>query len=1094
MSLLTWDNYFRKYVNRRESSLISPKVIPVDEFELSKASVLHYLPVSGVDKGPSYNDPVFRGVQRLVYSWYVDGLVKTEGSPKIVSAVYQSDIRRYHLDNKRIKRVFDISSAMRDVESPLVVNYCYIERKYKYLPSPRREWNMLVNKLATVVSSMDTVYRASQVSHQYLMVELPKMLPGYQDFIKINKLENLTYIEKFNDIGSYLILNIFNMLREKEERRDEFSVLSQRCLDKINIVFIDSGYFTILNLGLLKSWCKSSDNPKGKNPIIMQRYLLRMLLTMMRVRDGEGEELVEAGRETDEDDSYADIATAIREEQDADTDTSMPEIELPEVDESDDSDEIKDTSPDSSRDDIADDKSSSDDEDRSFSNSNDKSFTRDEETDDIIYHDTIMTPDEERELKLLEDSLKESSAIIDKVKSKKDKVRSTGVDYRDIEDAELSPSESNMLILDNLIDQHLLTPSEYAKNQVLAEKYKSIRIADTTMEEYIDIPREATQVEEKVVPDIETVADKDMLKSTLIDFDAHYVDEVMDRDTASMVVNLQKAGIMITDYRTKERESSAGRFVDYEVDITPIKGRRTSWKFTLPKIEKDGTYMSNGSWYRLRRQKTDVPIRKVASDKVALTSAYGKVFVKRSEQARYNYRKWLADYIRAASLDQSNSRVTETRTANVFDSSIRTPYLYSTLAKEFRTFTANGIFFYLDYHKRQSRFKLDDASLSSIESKDEYTLCGVDKNKHFVVVDYRNKLYSFVDGKYIPLPAIEDIVGLDRTKAKLEMIDIQVMGLDIPLALILAYQLGWSELLRLLDITYEVSEDTRIRPTSDQIAIQFRDKKYFFSRDDDKATFILNGFNAYKNEIKLFDAFHFDNKAIYFNLIDTKHPGRSSRTLKEVDLLFNLFIDPITLRILQDLKLPTTFRGLLFKAAEMLLTDDHPDEVDASQQRIRSYERIPALVYTELAKTVRKYYYAANRGNVNLSINPTHVLMTFLNDPANVAVKSLSPFQEMRLQEAATYTGIGGRSKETMVKRTRKFDKNDIGVISEASTDSGDAGVSIYTTANPQFTNVYGISKTTQDNINPDTYSTVSKMSSVFNLMPCIEKDDELLV
>ena len=44
-----------------------------------------------------------------------------------------------------------------------------------------------------------------------------------------------------------------------------------------------------------------------------------------------------------------------------------------------------------------------------------------------------------------------------------------------------------------------------------------------------------------------------------------------------------------------------------------------------------------------------------------------------------------------------------------------------------------------------------------------------------------------------------------------------------------------------------------------------------------------------------------------------------------------------------------------------------------------------------------------------------------------------------------------------MVKRTRQHHKNAVGIVSEATKDSSDAGISTYLSANPKFTNLYGI-------------------------------------
>ena len=121
-SLLPWDTYFRKYVNRRDASLVAPRIFPIEEFKLSKGSVLHYLPATFTDTGPSIDDPIFSGVTRNISSYYVDKLATIEGNPRVLTVAINSEIRKYHTENRKIRRVFDLAVGLRDVESPLIIN------------------------------------------------------------------------------------------------------------------------------------------------------------------------------------------------------------------------------------------------------------------------------------------------------------------------------------------------------------------------------------------------------------------------------------------------------------------------------------------------------------------------------------------------------------------------------------------------------------------------------------------------------------------------------------------------------------------------------------------------------------------------------------------------------------------------------------------------------------------------------------------------------------------------------------------------------------------------------------------------------------
>ena len=1100
--LLQYDQFYRKYANRREANLIVPRIFPLEELTIPKDSVIHYLPSTFSDVGPSQQDPLFKGVTRIMNSYYIEDLATKEGNPRTVNTVYQAEIRRYHTENKRIRRAFTLDTVLKDPESPLIVNYCYMERKIKYMVNPKMSWYKENNRLYTVVKTMGDIYKENQNRHQFIYLENPNSIPNLPAFMSINNNETIAVINKFNSFSKIVVLHLVNLILDAGAR-NAFAELPKRALKQINIVFFDSGYFSIINLGNIVEWTKSVDNPNGKNPKVMRGYILRFLLSLMKVRSEDIEELIERGEEVNNSNKtdseifkhHVSDPSEVLEKEEGISDKDTKKIDT-HIEEDTDDDDYTETEIKKHKVDInttLQDKSLTDNKD--LADSIDVSIKFDSKQDKFVYDSNILTEKEQRELDLLESQLNDELSIVKEIKERTEEVVPVRESTIYVE-SDLSPDEAIQEQLDDLIEAGNISPNDYRKFQELAESYKKIPSPNNqgTLESYIDIIEEDTKVDPVPIDNddqIKDISDENMLESRLIDFDKNYTTKLLQRDIASMVVNIQRGGVLVTNYKTEETEDSSGTFTNYEVSIQPIKGKKSTLKFKLPKITEEGTYTSNGIEYRLRRQKTDLPIRKISSIRVALTSSYGKVFVERSEKKAFNYSKWLCNNIRAASLDKDNTRIVDSRTGNVFDPEIKgLPYLYTTLAKEFRTFTANNIFFYLDYHKRIKR--LGGEAVLLAEKNGEYIACGLvpnDNKQDLLLMDKHNDLYSYNNGVYTKLDSVEDICGLDPDKAPIPICEIGIMGRTIPVGIVLAYKLGFSQLLRLLGVEYTIITDYRgHKVSSDEYAITFKDSKYVFKKKDRLASLILYGFNDFKNEIREFNQRYFEGKDVYFNILDDKRIA--DRYLKEIDLLFNMFVDPITLRILKDMQMPTTFRGLLFKSVEMLMTDDHPDEVSAYEQRIRGYERMSSLVYTEMVRAIRAHNNKSVKHLSSITINPQDILLKFLNDPANVPVNGLNPFQNIRQIESVTYTGLGGRSKDTMVKRTRKFHRGDIGVISEASVDSGDVGINMYLTANPQITNYYGITKPLTSEVEAGNVNASAMLSTVANTMPCLDRDD----
>ncbi|MGZ7222883.1 hypothetical protein ACXWPH_09800, partial [Streptococcus pyogenes] len=76
---------------------------------------------------------------------------------------------------------------------------------------------------------------------------------------------------------------------------------------------------------------------------------------------------------------------------------------------------------------------------------------------------------------------------------------------------------------------------------------------------------------------------------------------------------------------------------------------------------------------------------------------------------------------------------------------------------------------------------------------------------------------------------------------------------------------------------------------------------------------------------------HFDEPGVYFNCIESL--GLNARYMRELTLLDTYFVDPITERVLKKLGEPTTYRELVLRSCELLLTDQHKKPGDNSEQR-----------------------------------------------------------------------------------------------------------------------------------------------------------------
>lgn len=1062
--------FHRDQTNRLYTHLAKPRLIYANTFQLPREATLHYLGNGPHDPGPPSSYPLFREIKKVIQVQHVLETSTHLGNPTLLSTSVEESIRAYHNRNRRYKRVYNAKVGTREATALYLVNYSNIERRYRYLGNQHRVgfyWHH--NLLNTIVKEMNRVLRES-LTQQFLFIDLPKSLPGPNWLKKISggTITDKEYETLGKHFGLFLIWQMWVWLGP--DRKDSIlALLDEKYLNRVYFVLEDSGVYTVCNLGDLNGFRKADGNNKGADPKYLRLKWLQLCLMLTKVRNKSIEE-IESDYEKDLEQSLNDEAS---EPDLADDQTEAPVEET----------------------DYQDIQTLAEAEERpvlEVKKLGKEGSTKIErvELDDITDTMTVVDIGKEEELneqlaheeRLLNEQLEEQLKVLETLNQREEEVIEAGKPKAKSM-VQLSPEGAVQDLLDRLAEEGNLSASEYKRYQSLSKRYQELEVKGVKLVDYVKRQAGDTEVKRTVFKDQATVTDKNMLSSSLKDWSSKYIRESLDKDVARMVLNVQQAGICITDYQVERTEDAMGEFDHYSIKINPVVGSPSTLRFKLPAVSEEGVIKSSGIQYRLRIQKGDIPIRKVNSKRVALTSYYGKVFVDRSEKKTANFGKWLCNNIRAAGLDKDNPSILETRTANVFNHEYRLPYLYTTLAKEFRSVTTASHYFYFDYLKREAKF--GEAAIR-LEENGKYVVFGMNKKKQFLFIDDRDVVYVY-DGQMTPLGDFVKLIGMQWNKAPLECAEVSVMGKVIPVGIALGYEMGLSQLLSLLNVRYRRVPDgkpSQVDPT--EYAVRFADETLYFSRYDRLASLIMAGFVSLQKQIKEYPISLFDRQDVYLNILE--HLKITIRYLNELNLMNQMFVDPITLELLRQMKEPETFRGLLIRACELLLRDDHPREVAGSQMRYKGYERLAGAVYTEVVRAIRQHNARGAKGNYPIELNPQSVWLGIAKDPALTIVEGLNPVQNLKGYEAVTFGGTGGRSSTTMVERTRGFDPDDLGVMSEATVDSGNVGINAYLCPDPQLTSIYGLSEKMK--IDPAKPNVARLFSTSSLLSVGAEKDD----
>lgn len=1035
--------FYRDHGIRRQQQLTLPPLAPLDTLNLPQDSILHYLPEDDVEYGIPADHFLLQDPSRVIMVEHPTVMIGTLGPPRNTNIQALKLIRDYHTRFRKLRLVRNRESALRDHKTILVESYGVLNHLYRYTTSFFSGYYKWANVQTTLWDNVNKLAVESQ-RQQYLTQRLPQRLPSVMELIKAENNMTRDTMRPFVEAESLAILDLWRWLG-KVRHEALLDKLSPDAYGRMNLVFVESGRWFTLNLGLLDEWRKHEDGDEiglealndslgleavetALDASILQKRFLRLLMSLFETR---------TVANPDPKPSLPPVvgdATVTAEPGSLPTPTPVP------------------TSA----------KASSPPED----------IEEGEQIEAASGADEVEHRNLDAELATLD----RLNAVADEVRQ-----RETPAAYQE---RSKDLVQGVMGRADELAEVGLLSAAEYRRIQKLSTKYKEMRnpFGEGTLEEHLVIKREdLVLIKPTTIPDIKGVVDKSMLTSSLLDFDSRYISNVLTKDVANAVMAMQKAGVAVAGFEVERVEDVMNKYDAYTIRLAPVAGAPSTVRFRLPVVNEDGTFLANGIKMCLRKQRGDMPIRKAGANRVAMTSYYCKTFVNRSERMVNNYPNWLTTQLVARGVDRNDESVTNFKMSNVYGAQFEVPRVYSIIARKIRSFSVGEFDLFFDYARREAEFGAE--RLKQVE-RDGLVVCGR-KGRELVLIDNNNTLYVTGPRDLHVVGTIEDLVGLDIAKAPIEIAEAKMFNKYIPVGLVLGYEMGLTNLMKALKIEpRRVPRGERASVAADEYAVQFADETLVFPRQDKKAALVLAGFNQYAQTIRNYNVDDFDRKDVYYNVLENN--GIGIRYIREIDNMFRLWVDHITEGLLEEMGEPTDYGSLLMRACEMLLTDYHPAETDLNYMRIKGYERFAGAVYGELSRALRIYNARPLSSKVQVEVNPHAVWQTIVQDPAINLANEINPIHNLKEKEVVTYGGTGGRSGRSMVKRTRAYDPSDMGTISEGTVDSSDVGVISYLSANPQFNSLRGTSTRYQRGVTGAS----SLISTAALLSPSADNDD----
>lgn len=1067
---LTQTAFIRRRGIYQREQFTSPPLHNIEGIELPIGSVAHYLPEEDKDYAPDESWWLIRGQPKNVNVWieHLTEFSAVHGKVRPVAGDPQNWVRKWHQKHPNLKRVVNRKTALATEVSLLVVNHAlgrhwvtYQNNRFLSYQIAKNTRDNAIPEIGKMVAEVDRMHFIP-IRMPNKLYELSKIGTAMREGDDLQ----IESIKRFGTVEGLFFLDIWKFIEDPSKSRLG-TLIDRAYWKRVNLLLTCNGSWFMLNLADLASWVQSPENPDGKWAVDRaQKIFLNDLI-----------QLVEFGQ-TNAKKPDADSESPAPTPADGSTSSSeiyqqmqQPEAKIP-------LEAPKDSEPQEesragqsgislltksreSRQQKAEDRSK-----RYSLDSREKTAPAIDPAKQVVAPTIKQMTDEE---------IDENLAALEQVDAL-------------IEETDFAPStphvdplqegimkRARMLTRDGVISAAALKQAER-----LAVGYQNIPnpFGEGKLVDYIKVTEEELKIEAKKIPSrSKRIFDDSMRVSTIDDLTTKYAKHTYKKDALAVGLCIQRSGIAVTAIEADTVETISGSQIILLFRTNAINGRQSTLPVILPMFDEDGTYTSGGTQYRLKTQRVDCPIRKIRPTLVYLTSNYGKTAVQRSDKSVFDYGEWLRNTIAALEID-GHPLIAGSDHGNVFDQSVVAPMAYTSLARRFKTLKLGDFTLLMDRAEIERTFTA--AERSKVEH-DGVTIVGIDDNNKPVTMNNRGSITAMGSEK----GTVEEILGIDTSAAPHPMITVSVRGKPLPLGVVLASYMGLSRLIAHLgNHTRRVLAGGRQDLQWYESPIRFADETLIVDTRDLRTTLLLMGFKEYKKQLRQLSIYGFDKLHSYHFLFDST--SRTSANTVELELLDEQFVDPMTERVLKEMKEPTNWQGLLWRSLELLTTDFSPNEMDGNLMNFKLHERVNGMMYKEMMKSIRRFKQDTRLGKASLDMKPTAVWQKITTDAAISPINNCNPIGDLRAREGVTYIGHGGRSKLSMVARNRKFDKNDMGNISMDTVDSSDTGINVYYSANPNVKTTGGRS----EKGSVETTGISSMVSTSMMLGPCLDIDD----
>lgn len=550
------------------------------------------------------------------------------------------------------------------------------------------------------------------------------------------------------------------------------------------------------------------------------------------------------------------------------------------------------------------------------------------------------------------------------------------------------------------------------------------------------------------------------LHSSFINFDKSYNEKKLDRDIDECIKSLSKGTVKVFCIG-KSVEDTSNQVTLKETRTYHLEdenGKKMTIRFDVPKIIEGNYLYVNGNVKVLNHQMTIKPIIKHKSDEVKISTHFEKLIINRKgleDAIASPVSKYILKNAKKFDAKPGNSVRKNSNYDDTLESSLFAKKIYSFTIDDWHFVTAIDDLY--EYCKRTN-------IPVKKPTKSKYPIAVNTDTKEVMYFDttkdsYGSLILSVMDE--VDLKAVKKTaVSKRQFYSTIDIMKSSAKGSGgIPLALIVLHTVGLTEMLKLSGVKWKwIPRDSRgeLKGYDPHTYgnTEFADGYLLWEREPAECGMLMNGVN--RVDFRSFTREEMDDKdTMIFALTQFYKFANMSYNL---DQYADFMIDDVTREILEELKLPTTYVGLLLLANKMLTTTSYIPEFDYRNMRVRSNEMISQHVYKNLVDAFNVYRKGLNNVHPKpLSIKQDSVIKSIMKSSLTENESIINPFFELEKTHAITYHGEGGVNMDrafTIDKRA--YTESMLGVAGITTSNDAKVGVNRELVLEPRITNTRG--------------------------------------